>query len=348
MAKSRRQVHAYTQEEIEKLKSIALPEKVKCGRCNKSMGHARYSEKQLTDYRWQIKNGARPIKLPRCQKCAGGNQLVELECTMCHVTKGLGDFARTQRNVPDTAQCFQCTDIQVAHQPYSEERYADQTRPFVTADHSTDGVIPDYWSSSSSTHGTSTAGDWETINGDNDTNSEGGIALSHDFQHGMDLTGSVTDSLIGSEYSAFPVRGSGAGANGGGGTRVTGSWQTGSTGPASASTTRSASSGFNPNGYGRPSATSNAGTERSYRSSVAERSAAPEVRPNGWAKIRAYQAPTAPRRASPPAPVRQPIRPDGDAQREIEADTNAWDDASDEEGDADSDSDDSDGDNTVI
>lgn len=133
---------------------MPLPEKIKCDRCNKIMGQARYSEKQLTDYRWQIRQGNRNPRRPKCQKCAGGNHLVELECQTCHKTKGLEEFAKSQRAVPDDAQCFKCTDDQVSHKPYDEEKYEDASKPFVTPD-SSNGIVPDYWSSSASTRDSS-------------------------------------------------------------------------------------------------------------------------------------------------------------------------------------------------
>jgi hypothetical protein len=46
-------------------------------------------------------------------------------------------------------KCFKCTDDQVTHQPVDIDRYEDTSRSqFVTPDTS-NGYIPDYWSSSS-------------------------------------------------------------------------------------------------------------------------------------------------------------------------------------------------------
>jgi hypothetical protein len=137
----------------------------------------------------------------------------------------------------------------------------------------------------------------------------------------MSINGSTTEeSLIGREYT--PV---GRG-NGGGRSQVTSSWHTKSTNGASISS---------------KTAASQAGTEHSYASTVAERS---EFRPGGFAKIPAYRAPSPVR--GPP----NPMRPDGDAQRETEADTDVWgsEGGDEDEGAGESDSDDSDGDNTVI
>jgi DNA repair protein RAD7 len=92
-------------DEIDKLQGVPLPPKVQCDRCRKHMMFTRFSIKQLTDYRYQIKNNVRNPHLPKCQKCAGGHQVVEIECTMCHKTKGMEEFAKSQRNVADTAVC---------------------------------------------------------------------------------------------------------------------------------------------------------------------------------------------------------------------------------------------------
>ena len=71
--------------------------------CDKNRSLANYSEKQKTDVRVQL---SRPpyqiIKNPKCSQCTGG-QIVELECTMCHHTKGLEAFAKSQSRKPDTA-----------------------------------------------------------------------------------------------------------------------------------------------------------------------------------------------------------------------------------------------------
>lgn len=109
--------------------------------------------------------------------------------------------------------------------------------------------------------------------------------MSNHFQRNMSLNnGSVSDSLIDSEY-AYPTQ-----VNNGNGSDVqSSSWRTGS----STAHGGSASSGFNLNAYGRP-ARSNAGTERTYASSMVEWSETSEVRSNGWAKIKAYRPPSPP------------------------------------------------------
>ena len=70
--------------------------------CDKNLPQVRFSNKQLNDVRSQIEKEGRMTKTPKCLTCSGG-RLVELECVVCHKTKGLEDFAKSQRKVQDTA-----------------------------------------------------------------------------------------------------------------------------------------------------------------------------------------------------------------------------------------------------
>jgi hypothetical protein len=103
----------------------------------------------------------------------------------------------------------------------------------------------------------------------------------------MSISGSVPETLIGFEYSCPVGSGNGYPNEDGWSEVQTRSWHSESIG-ASAST----NSGFHGNGHGHYSSTSHAGTQRTYTSSIAERSDEAEVRPNGWAKIKAYKAPS--------------------------------------------------------
>jgi hypothetical protein len=117
----------------------------------------------------------------------------------------------------------------------------------------------------------------------------GGVALSGEFCRAMSINGSVPETLIGSEYSCSVGSGNGYPNEDGWSEVQTRSWHSGSIG---ASASASANSGFDGNRYGHPSSTSRAGTQRTYASTIAERSDEAEVRPNGWAKIKAYKAPS--------------------------------------------------------
>lgn len=70
--------------------------------CLKNYNVAMYSEKQLTDVRWQLSRANKITTNPKCLKCAG-QTIVEIECVMCHKTKGLEDFAKAQRKKLDDA-----------------------------------------------------------------------------------------------------------------------------------------------------------------------------------------------------------------------------------------------------
>lgn len=82
------------------LRGIPLPAKLKCNMCLRNYNAANFSEKQKTDVRYQISKQGRITTNPKCLKCTGG-QLVEIECSHCHKTKGLEDFAKVQRRKPD-------------------------------------------------------------------------------------------------------------------------------------------------------------------------------------------------------------------------------------------------------
>jgi hypothetical protein len=172
----------------------------------------------------------------------------------------------------------------------------------------------------------------------------GGVALSQDFQRSLSINGSISETLIESEYAYSAVGNGNIGSAGDGWADVpVNSWHTKSTGTATTG-----------NQYGNRSATSRAGTQYTYESGVAERSDASGVRQSAWPKI-------------PQGPTRSPYvvsrnhallknerltitqRPAGDSRREMEE---AWagsdEDDSEEKEEDQGDSDDSDGDNTVI
>ncbi|KAJ4994413.1 hypothetical protein SVAN01_00242 [Stagonosporopsis vannaccii] len=285
--KNRKQVHAYDPDEMARLRRVSLPPKLKCNMCEKNYNAANFSQKQLTDVRYQISTMNKIIKNPKCFNCSG-RQLVELECYMCHKTKGLEGFAKSQRNNTEEARCYACTDIQLAREPVDEATYEDPNRAFVRTE-SSDGNYPDYFASSTSISDTvSSVGDYEDIKsnlGSRHTREHGGIDLSDHFQQVVSVSGQVSDTLIDSEFSH-----STNGARPGTWSQVasTGSWHT----PTVASS--SACSGFDSNRYGRPGASSITGSAHSFNSSIAERSQTGSERNemrNGFAKIKAYKPP---------------------------------------------------------
>ncbi|EUC43316.1 hypothetical protein COCMIDRAFT_38734 [Bipolaris oryzae ATCC 44560] len=264
--KSRRNQVPYNPNEIESLKGIALPAKIKCGRCQKNLPQAKFSSKQLTDARRQIKASSQINKSINCQNCTG-RQVVEVECTMCGKTKGLEDFAKSQRRNPDTAKCFACVEGQLANEAFNEDKYEDPDKAFVPPDHS-NGQYPEYFAAATSdTSSSYDDDDWKTVNENHSSNrstaKDGGIKLSADFQRAMSLKGSADENLIDYEY-AFPVGRERTGNDGLSEVR-TKSWHT----QSSKAPTISSTSTINANSRSYVSAAS---SSHSVTSSVAERS----------------------------------------------------------------------------
>jgi hypothetical protein len=87
-----------------RLRNINVPQKLKCHYCNKNYNQASFSKKQLDEVRLQIQTSGKIVQNPKCNKCTGA-RIFELECVMCHKTKGEKEFSKTQRKVPDDAVC---------------------------------------------------------------------------------------------------------------------------------------------------------------------------------------------------------------------------------------------------
>lgn len=249
------------------------------------------------DARFQVKNQGRIVKNPNCKVCTGA-PIVEIECIMCHKTQGLEEFSKVQRKNPSNAvrkncfimnerlvthtkqKCYKCIEDQVSLDAVNDEKYEDPLKAFTTPDHS-GGRIPEYFTSSTA----STDDSFSTIEDDDSATSygsrsdlNGGIALSNNFHRVMSISDDVEESLIETEY-AFPP----APATDGGWSEIRAkSWHTKSAIPSS--------SGFHPNKYGNPRASTGSVSSRSmhsFASSQAERSEVLEIRASGFAKIRA-------------------------------------------------------------
>ena len=54
-----------------------------------------------------------------------GQQIVEIQCTVCGVTKGIEEFAKSQRADSDTARCLRCTAKREQHDPNIIIRFDD-------------------------------------------------------------------------------------------------------------------------------------------------------------------------------------------------------------------------------
>ncbi|TKA32906.1 hypothetical protein B0A50_01132 [Salinomyces thailandicus] len=113
----------YSNAAVEK---IPLPPKIKCVRCDKVKASTAFSKKQQSELKMKIhKDGAFnavAIKYIVCIGCTGG-QVVELECRMCGITKGLDKFSKNQRRARDNAKCWKCMEEQVNAEPAEPGAY---------------------------------------------------------------------------------------------------------------------------------------------------------------------------------------------------------------------------------
>lgn len=91
-----------------RLKNIALPEKLRCERCQKwkaaDEDKENFSKKQLAIVRNNIyyygPGHLNTIKV-NCAMC-NSKQVSELHCSICLKDKGLESFSRAQRRTPDS------------------------------------------------------------------------------------------------------------------------------------------------------------------------------------------------------------------------------------------------------
>lgn len=128
-----------------RLKNIALPDKLRCKRCNKwkkadADGMENFSKKQLAGLREKIYHSGRGKQTPIdvvCITCnSGGNfevrferyqsslepalltlSISQLHCAYCDTTKGLESFALAQRKNPIAPKCLVCMSEQLEFDP---------------------------------------------------------------------------------------------------------------------------------------------------------------------------------------------------------------------------------------
>ncbi|OAL49866.1 hypothetical protein IQ07DRAFT_631853 [Pyrenochaeta sp. DS3sAY3a] len=316
MAGRRNNNLAYFQDQYDQLKGIPLPAKIRCGRCLKHKAEANFSIKQLNEARLQVQASGKITKAPTCKPCTG-QRIVEIECHVCGETKGLEQFAKTQRREPDTAVCYQCTEERVNHAPVDEEAYENPDQAFYK-DHNTHGTCPDYFAPGISGNGSTSNDDWKDT-----SNNAGGVALLSADLENMKFSKCIEDIGDASESSYSSISMYKNGPKDGGVDVRTESWHTTSSRPASSA------SGNPSKSESKPSTTaSELRSERTFGSSVAERSNITGSNSSGWAKKSSI-------------PLGQPMRPMGDISRDSEAlvDTADSDDDADEY-DYDDDSDD--------
>ncbi|KAF2281596.1 uncharacterized protein EI97DRAFT_34152 [Westerdykella ornata] len=258
---------------IKSLQGIALPPKIKCGRCDKYKGHANYSHKQLCDAREAIKqNGKNARYSIKCSECTGG-QPMELECSVCNQVKGMDDFAKSQRSKGDAAVCFACVDKRTAVEAVDEHVYENPGKAFVPMDTS-DGRYPEIWSNKSTTMRTkSEAEEDEWAQDDQD----GGVKLADNFRS-LSITPSVGTLIDADDASTFSSQG----------------------GPVKSS---DADDGWQQANKKKTAAKAGSLSYKTFDSSYTERSGQNSyntqrdntiIKKNGWAKIPAYKPPKPP------------------------------------------------------
>ncbi|KAF2263439.1 hypothetical protein CC78DRAFT_617697 [Lojkania enalia] len=279
--------HAYDFQAQIALRGVTIPNKLKCDRCSRYFGHTRFSHKQILDAKRAIKDkGVNATYRIKCMACAGG-PLVEIECMMCHKTKGLEEFAKVQRAKPDNAKCMACVEDQLALDAVEHDKYEDGRKAFEQVD-SSGGVYPDYWVPDMSTASNSGF--------DDEDDASGGISLDTGMRK-LSIANSSgnSSSLIGSEFSyGGPVQHAEQEW-----TQVQGafSWKS--------SSNTSSVSGFDPSKYGNPSFRSSSviRTTETINSTFTEKS---EIK-GGWAKIKAYKPQPQVVPASAPAPKAESV-----------------------------------------
>lgn len=233
-------------------------------------------------------------------QCTGA-QPVEIECTVCGITKGLEAFAKSQRTKIDRAECFKCTERRLNVDPYTESKYQAENRSHAFSHEDESQFQPSVFDVSTASDVVSTVKDpiysCSTSNPSpqssewlesevNDSAPGGGISLSEDFTR-ISLIANDTSqagTLIGREFAR-----DGEATHSDGwqmvGQRSRGSWHT----PSGHSGTQSTSIEFNPNAYGNPASLSAGGSQRSFNSSMAERSDDTAMSAKGkFAKVKAY------------------------------------------------------------
>ncbi|KAF2116564.1 Stc1 domain-containing protein [Lophiotrema nucula] len=323
---SKKYAYAYDYQAVQSLKGVPLPAKLKCDRCEYYYGPQSYSEIQLNTARAALKNGGtRATYKIKCRRCTGG-QPVEVPCKMCGQTKGLEEFAKSQRAKPDNAECMACVEKRLALEAVNEDDYEDPRRAFRPLDHS-GGNIPQYWAPSTNMSMASNASTYGLE--DEEDDASGGISIGFG-NLSMSNTRSelLVDTEDGASENTHPSWSASAQENG---------WAT----VQKKSRTPTTSSGFNPNKYGNPAAraASVSGTERTWNSNFTDPSDTKVSASNKFAKIKAYK----PEPSAPPSVKSSALSVKTVIQAPAEEE--AWD--SDDQED-DGDQDDSDDSDTVI
>ncbi|RVX70973.1 hypothetical protein B0A52_06131 [Exophiala mesophila] len=109
------------------LANVEIGRLIKCRDCGINAFPARFSNKQLNEYRRELLNVRRgkTATLPRCISCTPGN-VQELKCQDCREFKPVEDFSRNARSQPDNARCRPCVQATEDLVPDFEEALAEE------------------------------------------------------------------------------------------------------------------------------------------------------------------------------------------------------------------------------
>ncbi|MCJ1280803.1 hypothetical protein MMC26_000120 [Xylographa opegraphella] len=114
----------YNEVTARKMKSVVIPEKLRCLSCKTVKSNQMFSNKQLQDLKFKhLQYGPVSLTGPgyiKCRQCTG-QQVTEMECTVCDEVKPLSEFGKNHRREPDKARCRACIDEQAALLPGYED-----------------------------------------------------------------------------------------------------------------------------------------------------------------------------------------------------------------------------------
>ncbi|KAL9603159.1 MAG: hypothetical protein Q9219_001362 [cf. Caloplaca sp. 3 TL-2023] len=145
----------WSAEKAARLNNVQLPEKTRCKGCHKLKALSQYSNKQLIELRQRVagpqaeKAKAPAAEIITCRNCTSG-QVQELTCILCHQTKSLEEFGKTQRKTPDLARCTICVHEQGLEKwPDREWQEEESDEAFSDEDERTGTVTSNPYESSS-------------------------------------------------------------------------------------------------------------------------------------------------------------------------------------------------------
>ncbi|RAO67686.1 uncharacterized protein BHQ10_003698 [Talaromyces amestolkiae] len=137
---------------VARVKSVTLPDKIKCAGCNEERTITAFSASQINRLRKKFATQghlALVRNAVRCLYCTGGIMPTEIECYRCRITKPLDAFTKTQRLDWSSATCKTCTAYYMTSETWEEERenaiamgIDGYTETGSTIDESVDGGVP--------------------------------------------------------------------------------------------------------------------------------------------------------------------------------------------------------------